>query len=477
MKLSMWMIANRLYSLDPILNIRQDAKPILKSARRAYATNCVLISQEGRDVICDGEDDTIRLKDISVSEASEIVQSVFDSYDDWYSNIIHLIASRNYQEAIDQSWVFFQNPIILFNGNSRTLGMSSRYGIGEVDEEWDFLLKYRFPSMNFLNFIKFQAAGSIFDYDGMKRLDFVSKKYRQGITYGLYYDDLFCGRITLLEKERPLNPGDYQLIDIFAGILKMQPLSLDEVSSCRQNMNIYPLLLRGKHVDHEQLKETLLFREWEIKDQYQLYLLSFESYDREQVTILSHMFTQQLSKCEVIHLEQNLVILCNTSKSNDCPDPILKDLSKPNHFVFSASLPVFDINRLHFLMDQASYALKAGTQRTVKEIFHPFYTYAIDYILESARPEYKLYACHPDVVKLWNLQENSNDYLFETLKAYIENERSLIGTAQTLFVHRNSVVYRIKKLENKLQCDLNRAYTREYISLSIRILELSNRIS
>ena len=43
MKLSMWMIANRLSSLDIELDIREDAPVILNSARRAYATNCVWV--------------------------------------------------------------------------------------------------------------------------------------------------------------------------------------------------------------------------------------------------------------------------------------------------------------------------------------------------------------------------------------------------------------------------------------------------
>ena len=41
MRLSMWMIANRLSSLDLELDIRSSAPAVLKSARRVYATNCV----------------------------------------------------------------------------------------------------------------------------------------------------------------------------------------------------------------------------------------------------------------------------------------------------------------------------------------------------------------------------------------------------------------------------------------------------
>ena len=50
----MWMIANRLSALDPEIHIRDSAPIILRSARRAYATNCVHVFQVGKDAICNG---------------------------------------------------------------------------------------------------------------------------------------------------------------------------------------------------------------------------------------------------------------------------------------------------------------------------------------------------------------------------------------------------------------------------------------
>ena len=99
LKLSMWMIANRLSSLDLELNIRDNAPPTLKSARRAYATNCVHVFQSGNDVVCNGEGDFIRVKDMNITEAFEIVQCVFDFYEDWYSGIVSMIRIKNFQST------------------------------------------------------------------------------------------------------------------------------------------------------------------------------------------------------------------------------------------------------------------------------------------------------------------------------------------------------------------------------------------
>ncbi|MEI3246748.1 MAG: helix-turn-helix domain-containing protein, partial [Lachnospiraceae bacterium] len=48
-------------------------------------------------------------------------------------------------------------------------------------------------------------------------------------------------------------------------------------------------------------------------------------------------------------------------------------------------------------------------------------------------------------------------------------------TSEALFTHRNTVLYRIRKIQGMLDHDLNDPYVREYCLLSIKVLELYNR--
>ena len=96
----------------------------------------------------------------------------------------------------------------------------------------------------------------------------------------------------------------------------------------------------------------------------------------------------------------------------------------------------------------------------------------MDYIIESSSLEDSVQACHPDVYDLWKKRRKNHDEMFDTLKCYLNNERSLVNTAQALFVHRNTLVYRVHKLTELLHDNLDDIYTRDYIKLSIRTLEL-----
>ena len=121
MKLSMWMIANRLKPLNPESQISDNTPAVLKSARRAYATNCVYVFPSGNDVICQWENDIIKLKDIQFDEAFEIIQGIFDFYEDWDASITAAAEQCDYQKILDESWHCFHNPMVLLDANCNVL--------------------------------------------------------------------------------------------------------------------------------------------------------------------------------------------------------------------------------------------------------------------------------------------------------------------------------------------------------------------
>ena len=55
----------------------------------------------------------------------------------------------------------------------------------------------------------------------------------------------------------------------------------------------------------------------------------------------------------------------------------------------------------------------------------------------------------------------------ELLKAYFDNECSLVNTAKAMYVHRNTLVYRLGKLKELMHYDWDNTYSREYMKLSL----------
>lgn len=56
------------------------------------------------------------------------------------------------------------------------------------------------------------------------------------------------------------------------------------------------------------------------------------------------------------------------------------------------------------------------------------------------------YFCHPSLNKLYNYDLKNNTNLFETLWMYLKNDCIVKDTAEALFIHRNSVSYRMERI-------------------------------
>ena len=111
MKLSVWMIANRLRDLDPVVELDEDAPVTLNSARLAYATNCVYLSSEKEDeVLCKGDGGTLRFSGIDLHTCFEVMQGVFDYFEDWNATIQESIHEERYQDMVDLAWQVLQTP-------------------------------------------------------------------------------------------------------------------------------------------------------------------------------------------------------------------------------------------------------------------------------------------------------------------------------------------------------------------------------
>lgn len=473
MKLSMWMIANRLSSLDLDLNIRDSAKPVLKSARRAYATNCVHVYQAGRDVICNGEGDYIRIKDTDITEAFELVQCVFDFYEDWMSDIMDLIKKKDFAELVNQCWYVFHNPMVLFDGNCRVMGLSEQYAADDLDEEWRYLSTYGYTSVKAIDCMKYNGESKDFTRMGMQRFEFDQGLRFSGVTYSLYFGNVLCGRINLLEKEHPLNMGDYQILELLADLLKTAMAEQGAGCLVSMNENLFYSLLDGKYVDESQLDIQMDYHHWEKNDLFALYLIHLGEEEKEKMDILSHTILQQLPSCCIIQRFPEIAVLCDMTRYNGKDvRQTLKLLAGGSSLHVSCALPCPGIHNVHHLLNQARAALNYGVFQDPQGTFYSFYDHAMDYIIESADLEDSVFACHPDVRELWRRKREQKDEMFDTLKCYLNNERSLVNTAQAMYLHRNTLVYRVKKLTEFLNDGLNDVYTRDYMKLSIRTLEL-----
>lgn len=482
MKISMWMIANRLNNFDLDINIKNDDPCTLKSARRAYATNCVHIFQSGNDVICNGEGNYIRIKDINVSQAFEIVQSIFDFYDDWHDNIFYAISKYNFNELINYCYYVFNNPIVLIDANCKVLAISKQYKENDVDLEWQHLKKYNYSSINAIKYLRDASAyGSTFYEQGPKFYNFKSDQLRSNcLSSSIYYNGLFSGRINVLEKDRLLNHGDYQILEYLVALIKPYISTLALSNDSSSVYDIFLSLINKENININDYDNQLKYIDWNKNDTYRICILYKESDPsiKSLLTMYCGIIENNLNYSKAFIKNNSLIVIFNENKIEFSKGlNILKDIINQCSMNLSISNSFTGLNRLDVYYNQLLYTINYQNTylNKLSDIIY-FYDHALNYIIESKFNEDILYACHPGILKLWKSDKNndSNDKI-DTLYTYLTNERSITKTSQLLFLHKNTLIYRIKKIEEQISCNLNDSYTREYIIFSIRVLNLYNQ--
>ena len=528
MKLSMWMIANRLSSgLDITCEIAADDAPVRKSARLAYATDCVYVYASGEEVIYQGGESRIRLRGISLLEGFEILQGIFDEFREWEEQVRCAVMRKDFQKVIDRSRWIFQNPMILLDGNHLLLGISSEPDPNAMDEEWQYLCRNRHSSVRISRLLYLEsemgggryhsgqggaaasegpksienwagqgvAPGSYAESTGLaagtapetaapirpttaqaqsRRLHRVRRdgKLRFGGTScSLMAQGRECGRLTILEKNRPLTPGDEQLAEVLCEIL--ETVLGQETSASGQNV-FYKMLFGGTWSEKE-LALQLSYQQWRSDDLFQIALIEPGEKRNVEVSInlLMHAMLRTVPGCVILRQNPYVILIANWELSADVNfHATVQAYISQDEVRLGFSLPASDINALPFLFHQADYAMQKAPARRLScgEVFF-MRDCGARYLFTQSGPALRLRAVHPAVRKLWEYRKREGDELYETLKVFLDAERSYTRTAALLHTHRNTVLYRIRKAEEILHENLEDALLREYIRLSMLTLE------
>ena len=482
MKLNLWMIANRLSALEPELYIPENAPAVLQSARRAYATQCVYIYQKGRNVICDAgaSGGSIVFRDMECDQIFEMVQFTFDFYREWQEMLLDAANELDYQKMISGSWMVFHNPMILLDASNTILAMSEQYGEDEVNNDWRYLCRHGHSSVGVIQYLMEEGRRHGYYLSGNARIYHFDGQDIAGnmMSAAIYYKNEILGRVNVVEKDRPLNPGDMLLLDY---VVKYLSIVLGKLSEQSKNpfrfASTLTKVLKNQPVPQEELSCWKEYTRWSENEEMVMVILAFQKEERsiQDMIALRSLLQSSIPGCTAAQEEENVVFLVrNPAEDGDAVWKLVEEIAERLDLKASVSLPFHQTRQAYYAYRQAQAAVQYGILYNSGKRICNFYDYAIEYIISVGSLEEAVAACEPDIKRMWVSGEPDGGEKVGTLWVYLNNERSLIRTANALFLHRNTLVYRMKKITDTLRSDLNAVYIQDYIKISIRVLRLAD---
>ncbi len=476
MKLNLWMIANRLSALEPELHISGNAPSVLSSARRAYATNCVHVYQKGKDTICAAENDFLLFHDMDCEVVFEMVQCTFDFYREWQDSLEEASQKLDYRTIVDESWPVFHNPVILLDGSYKVLFMSEQYGENEVNEDWQYLCRHGHSSVEAIQYLLAEGQKNNYYLSGDAKLYHFSGKIidTDMLSAAIYSGNDCCGRINVIAKDREINPGDVTCLNYVVRLLSYVMGRMNQERAFPATQNILLRMMLQQEAEPGELKNWLLYMKWSETDTFHIAILSSpEETSSEKIMIIYRLLQSLFPDSVVTNCSKKIVVMYRiVPGAKDVIAGSLCDLSMKYHINAGLSLPFTGMRKLHYYYGQALAAIYYGSLLAPSGTLYRFYDYALEHLIRVQSLDEALCLCHPDVRKLWVTSSEDGGEKIKTLFAYLNNDRSLQNTANELYIHRNTLVYRIRKITDTLTCDIENIYTRDYIKMSIRVLRL-----
>jgi sugar diacid utilization regulator len=132
----------------------------------------------------------------------------------------------------------------------------------------------------------------------------------------------------------------------------------------------------------------------------------------------------------------------------------LEKLLAKNDMRCGVSMVFHNFMRLRYYYAQSSFAAACCESRPDTLLCY-YETCQRDHVLRSLASVTDPRAfCHPEILALWESGIEEQQELVRCLYYYLLNGKNLAATAKALFIHRNTLIYRLEKLSSILGNDL-----------------------
>ncbi|SHN60131.1 PucR family transcriptional regulator [Desulfitobacterium chlororespirans] len=409
--------------------------------------------------------------------AFDLVQQIFDKYDEWDTGLRNALnTSASIKEMVRISFPIFENPIIVIDANFRVQAYSS------IIDTRDDLAIYR-PDEN--GNIRMNAMSEhINTYGNSMNVDKPFLMMARNVplfTMNLFEKKIYIGNLTIPFVLRQHRQSDIVLAQYLAKFIE---------SSFKK----YSTILSGSHINILRGILQDLLSCLQVDSTRMRYLsgnfnghyiciamkLGYRSH-KVPVEYLCNIIEDSFPGCVAFEYESVIVTFFDVKKI-PCDERTLtdkvKELLQDMDLIAGASYSFTNLSMARLYYRQACVALEMGSATHPELCYYPFHDYVLHYMISHCMGEFP-----PELLLTKGLRQlqvhdlTSQVNYVQTLRIYLNNNMNLAKTADDLFVHRSTLLTRLKRIESLLQTDLKDSDQRLRLLISLKIMEANEKVT
>ena len=492
MKLNIHIIFDELRDFSPNYLGSRDTEPTLEQVRYPILPDgelrcdCVYLMNandvekysytlSGIDVIGFGDVNTEKATMLGLSliilpekydiqEIFDYVQDVFAKYNQWYSELIFNVASnRQLQKIADQATSILNNPIAVFDLSSALILKSGQLPENYEGTVWEPVLKNGYMPYEILPPDKQEILqpgyNTIWRDPTIFRDELFSEHENLVIT--LRFGEQMLAVIGSVDINSPFTKGQISLMRYVRDIMELAfARSIEFRSSIDDTIYYISNLMKGFPVEEKIIIYHLRSRGWDLNDDFRVYHIANptgESLTDSQIEFCLYRIKKVNRDVIVFSYENAVNIIARRAKLDEMADfeSSLMNLLSKQGLRCGRSLVFHRFSDLKYYYIQSKTAIYEGVQSESKDFMLDYGDFYISHVMRTLENSTSLRSiCHPRVLLLREQDAISNMDYIKCLRVYIFCGCNVSQTAKMLYMHRNTLEYRIDKIFDILGIDV-----------------------
>lgn len=406
---------------------------------------------------------------------------IFNANQQLLENSFHIselyLHGEGLQQILDNSCQILNNPIFLDDTESKPIAHSTNKNLSDIIKEK--IIKSN--NSNFDNEYDHNRETRIIEkvHKSKSPVYFISIGDYPSMVSSVVIDNNIVAYLTVYECGNIFSDTDFEFVSFLCTLIamEMQKNKLSRYSSEYLHEAIILDLLAKNIEDPLSIEDKVKLLSKEFKGNY--YVISIEvSQDEMNNTIIPyirHRLKSIVKNSKIVIYKDHIVIITTRDKENPIRVDDLLELNtflKRNSLHGGLSRQFSDLKDLWKYFHQSLISIKLGLELDNKKTicFYDDYVHFDILSICSKQIDIKTF-CHQSLSKLLDYdRKNETDYV-QIIYIYLKNKKNQTETAKKLNIYRRTVSYRINKIKELVNIDLDNEESTFHLYLSCKILE------
>ena len=411
--------------------------------------------------------------DVGVAELLNDLQKIFDQCEIWKEKLEELtVKNAPMEELLKASVKILGNPLMVM---SMDFVLAAEVGMRDMPS------KFRLYSESGVNIEQMNALLQDERFQKMKteKEPVLFPSYVAGyrsMNLNLFPKDKITHRIVLMENRKKITSGDACLLKILGSYVEIL-LNRENMADKKDDLdNVFWTLMSDRSADYLKISERLEDLGWSAKHEYFCCVLQIAGKEQKSMTsgVVCNYLKREFPDSSSFVYEEKVVCFFNLHKLRLDADEVehrLAPFIRDSFLMAGYSRVMTGHMYLRRQYEQAKIALEVGRRKKSYQWIHRFNQAALPYILEQAVKRLPAQmVCEEHLLKLKELDEKQHTDYMLTLRTYLELNLNATQTANALFIHRSTFLYRLEKIKEILDSNLEDPDEIFYLNLSFRLL-------